>query len=345
MSSNMINHQTIGITGLGFALPETVRRNDDPVFDWIRHNNPDYAKLFQGIDERRVLAPGESLDALMLAAAVQALDDAGLAPGTIDLLIGLVSVSDYVTPNALVKLHDDLGLPARCRVLPIGTEFTTFNDSLVLADAMIRTGSGIGNVLIACGCNWTRHVSYHEATSIGAADGAGAAIMSTLVDQRRFAFVDVVTETRSKYYGAMWMAGRESGQIEPPPPFPAELYTTPLMYFGADAAKSFAEFGETAPVRAVHSLLSRNGVKPDQITLISHQTSSVLSGAWDKAIGPGQYITTLKDYGNMTLASVPVTLAMRRSEIARDHLVLLTLGMQQQTSAVLMRRRNGSTTI
>ncbi|MGA2043599.1 MAG: 3-oxoacyl-[acyl-carrier-protein] synthase III C-terminal domain-containing protein [Roseiarcus sp.] len=337
----MTNHETIGVTGLGFAAPETVRRNDDPIFDWIRKNNPDYAKLFQGIDERRVLAAGETLDALMLAAAAQALDDAGLASRDIDLLIGLASVSDYVTPNALVKLHSDLGLPAHCQVLPVGTEFTTFNDSLVLADAMIRTGSGIGNVLIACGCNWTRHVSYHEATSIGAADGAGAAIMGSLVDPRRFAFVDVVTETQSKYYGAMWMGGRESGRIDPPPPYSAGLYTTPLMYFGAEAAKSFAEFGETAPVRAVNRLLSRNGVKPGEITLISHQTSSVLIDAWNKAIGPGQYITTLKDYGNMTVASVPFTLAMRRREIAHDHLVLLTLGMQQQTSAVLLRRRAG----
>ena len=209
----MLNHETIGVTGFGFAVPETVRRNDDPIFDWIRQNNPDYAKLFQGIDERRVLAPGESLDSLMLAAAGRALEEAGRAPRDIDLLIGLASVSDYVTPNALVKLHADLGLPAHCQVLPVSTEFTTFNDSLVLADAMIRTGSGIANVLIACGCNWTRHVSYHEATCIGAADGAGAAIMGPLVDHRRFAFVDVVTETQSKYYGAMWVGGRESGQM------------------------------------------------------------------------------------------------------------------------------------
>lgn len=337
----MTNHETIGVNGLGFAVPETVRRNDDPIFDWIRKNNPDYAKLFQGIEERRVLAPGETLDGLMLAAASRALEEAELAPRDIDLLIGLASVSDYVTPNALVKLHADLGLPDHCQALPVGTEFTTFNDALVLADAMIRTGRGIGNVLIACGCNWTRHVSYHEATCIGAADGAGAAVMGPLVDRSRFALVDVVTDTQSKYYGAMWMGGRESGAIDPPPPYSPALYTTPLMYFGAEAAKSFAEFGEKAPVQAVQRLLSRNGVDPGAITLMSHQTSSVLIEAWGKAIGPGQYITTLTDFGNMTVASVPVTFAMRRREIAHDHLVLLTLGMQQQTSAVLLRRQRG----
>jgi 3-oxoacyl-[acyl-carrier-protein] synthase-3 len=335
----MSDKDTIGITGVGFAVPRTVRKNDDPIFDWIHSNEPDYAALFKGFEERRVLAADETIVDLMATATRAALADAGLVTEDIDLLIGIASVSDFVTPNALVQVHRELGLPPRCQVLPIGTEFTTFNDSIVLAEAMIRTGRGIRNALIICGCNWTWHVSYHEATAIGAADGAGAAVIGVTARKDSFSFVDVVTETQTNFYGAMRMAGRSVKIISPPPPYPAEAYTTPLMYFGGEAAKSFNEFGEKAPPEIVHRLLKRNGVNPDEITIISHQTSSVLIDAWNAAIKPRQYLTTLKTFANMTVASVPVTLAARYDEIECDHLVLLTLGMQQQASAVLLRRQ------
>lgn len=285
-----------------------------------------------------MLAPDETLAGLMSAASKQALADARLEVQDVDLLIGVASVSDYVTPNTLVQAHRDLGLPARCQALPIGAEFTTFNDSLVLAEALIRTGRGLRNALVVCGCNWTRHVSYHEATCIGAADGAGAAVVALTDDCDRFALVDVVTETSTGYYGAMRMAARKVGEIQPLPPYPAESFSTPLMYFGDEAAKAFQEFGAKTPPRIVDKLLRRNGLASEEITLISHQASSVLIDAWAAAIEPGQYLTTLAEYANMTSASVPVTLAARYADIARDNLVLLTIGLQQQASAVLLRR-------
>lgn len=331
--------KTARVKGVGFAVPDEIRGNDAPIFEWIKANKPPHSDLFAGFDQRRILAPGETLETLMATAATRAMADAGLAAGDIDLLIGVASVSDYVSPNGLVQLHQQLGLPARCQALPLGTEFTIFNDGLVLAEALIRTGRGLRNALIVCGCNWSRHVSYHEATCIGAADGAGAAVMAVTEDQDRFALVDVVTDTYTKYYGAMRMAIRQVGPIDPPPPYLPESFTTPLMYLGDEAAKQYQEYGAKVPPRIVDRLLRRNGLAADEITLIAHQASSVLIDAWTTAIKPGQYLSTLTEYANMTSASVPVTLAARYGEIARNNLVLLTIGMQQQTSAVLLRRR------
>lgn len=330
--------QAVRVTGTGFAVPAQIRGNDSSVFDWIRAHNPDHAGLFTGYRDRRVLAPDETLAALMQEAAALALADAGLAACDVDLLIGLASVAEDVSPNALVALHRGLGLPARCQALPIGTEFTVFNDALVLAEALIRTGRGLGNALIVCGCNWTRHVSYHEVTCIGAADGAGSAVVAVSDDESRFALVDVVTETDTSFYRAMHVAARDAGTIVPTPPYAPQSYTTPLMYFGDEAAKAFKEFGAVVPPRIVAELLRRNRIASGSITLIAHQASSVLADAWATAIGPGQYLTTLTEYANMTIASVPATLAACRSEIAFDNLVLLTIGMQQQASAVLLRR-------
>lgn len=331
---------TVRIIGTGFAVPDQIRTNDAPVFDWIRANRPPHADLFQGLERRRVLAPGETLEGLMATAAARALAEAGLRGADIDLLVGVASVSDQISPNALVALHRTLDLPPHCQVLPLGTEFTVFNDGLVLAEALIRAGRGARNALVVCGCNWSRHVSYHEATCIGAGDGAGAAVLATSEHREHFALVDVETDTNTRYYGAMHVSPRRVGTIDPPPPYAAESFTIPLMSLSDEAARSYRDYGAKVPPLVADRLLRRNGVAPDAITLIGHQTSSVLSAAWAEAIRPGQYLTTLPDYGNMTSASVAVTLAARHAEIDRDALVLLTIGMQQQSSAVLLRRRS-----
>ena len=88
------------ITGVGFAVPDQIRTNDDPVFDWIRTHSTSHSDLFQGIERRRVLAPDETLAGLMSAAATRALADSGLEAQDVDLLIGAGSVSDYVVRNA-----------------------------------------------------------------------------------------------------------------------------------------------------------------------------------------------------------------------------------------------------
>ena len=50
-------------------------------------------------------------------------------------------MSELITPNMLAHVHAELGLPAHAPALPLGDDFTNFNSGLVVADALIRTGS------------------------------------------------------------------------------------------------------------------------------------------------------------------------------------------------------------
>src|SRR6266540_4575813 len=165
--------ERIAITGVGYAAPAQIRTNDDPVFDWLKRHQPAGMDLFQGYNERRVLAPEEDLMDIMVPAAQQALDSAGLDAKDVDMLLGCASVGDYITPNALACVHAELKLPSRTWVIPTNDEYESFLSGTLLANALVQSGWG-RNVLIICGCNWTRHVSYHTPQSISAADGAGA---------------------------------------------------------------------------------------------------------------------------------------------------------------------------
>jgi len=93
-----------------------------------------------------------------------------------------------------------------------------------------------------------------------------------------------------------------------------------------------------APPELVLNLLKKNRLKPEQVTVISHQASSVLLDAWRNKIKPKTYLDTLKEFGNLTLASMGVTFAHKYDEIDTQYLVLLGIGIQQQTSALLMKR-------
>jgi 3-oxoacyl-[acyl-carrier-protein] synthase-3 len=331
----------IALAGVGYFVPPLVRTNDDPIFTWLKQHQTPGQDLFRGYKERRVLACPDSLcdlpkslPDLMVPAARQALADAGLAPGDVDVLLGDASVSEHGTPNELADVHCRLGLPASAWIVPVNL-MANFNTSLLLAHSLVQAGR-CRHALIVCGCNWTRHVNYRTAQSISAADGAGAAVVALTDDDSRFALADAETVCDSADYGAMYMAGEPVRTVD------GLCFSQPWFHITAAGVTAFQTFGEKAPGEMVKRLLNRNGIEGSQICLISHQASRVLLDAWSAAIGPGQYLDTLEQFGNMVGANVPVNLAYHRDHIAKEELVLLGVGPEFMASALLLRRGDRS---
>ncbi len=328
------------ILGTGYCVPKTIRGNDDPIFAWLHANNPPGKDLFAGYEQRRVLADGEDLMTIMVPAARSALAAAKLAAADVDLLLGIGSVSDYDPPNALSQLHRELGLSATCWVLPLANDFSNFNAGLLLADAMIRAARAT-NVLVAVGTNWTRHVDYHTPQAISAADGAAAVVVGAggRAGRRGWRIVDQQVLMATEHYGSMIMA-RQPVALAPPVDGYSRLDTPPTFVITADGAKAFGSFGVDASVAAVLELLKRNRLAGADISLISHQASSVLTNAWQAAIQPAQYLGTLALFANMTAANIPVNLAWAELNegIAKDHLVLFALGPDMHAHALLLTR-------
>jgi 3-oxoacyl-[acyl-carrier-protein] synthase-3 len=329
----------IAIVGVGYSVPDEIRGNDDPIFHWLHQHHPSGQDLFQGYQYRRVLPPEKGLMSLMLPAAQRAISDAGLQPSAIDLVLGDASVSTYVTPNTLAQVHAKLGLPTSTGVIPLNSEFTNFNDAVVLATAMIETGRA-SNVLVVCGGNWTRYVDYHTPQAISASDGAGAAVIGWTSDSSKFALVDSAAAVASNYYGSMYMEGDKCTVRWPTPDYPdeGELYTRSYFHLTEAGQEAYKEFGIPVPGQITNQVLERNKLTGSDIALVSHQSSSVLMNAWEAAIKPAQYLTTLEDFANMTLATIPVNLAYCYEQIKMNHLVLLGVGNQVQASAVLLAR-------
>ncbi|CAN5843306.1 MAG: 3-oxoacyl-ACP synthase [Gemmatimonadetes bacterium] len=335
----MDDNRRVGILGAGYTVPANIRTNDDPIFDWLRQNTPPDQSLFVGYDRRHVLSPGETLDDIMIPAATRALDAAGVAARDIDLLLGYASVSEFIMPNALARVHHALNLPARCWILPLNNEYSNFNAAVVLATAMIESGRA-ANALIVCGGNWTQYVNYHTPQSVSAADGAGAAVVGRTADPSRFVVVDYENETQSGSYGVMYMqpdpitgtAATGAGTSAQP------AFTRPYFHITQAGFEEFQQFGGNVPPQVVKRLLDRHGLTGSDITLIAHQTSAGLITLWKNAIQPALFLESLQTMANMTLASIPVNLACFYDRIQTPHLVLLGIGPELHTNAVLLRR-------
>lgn len=325
------------ILGTGFWVPSQVRTNDDPIFDWIKQNNPNGMALFTGYDQRRVLAPGEDLMTIMVPAAQGAMEDAGIAPDQIDLLLGYGSVGEFQSPNDLSLLNARLGLRANCWTIAMNNEFSNFNAALFFADALIRAGR-IRHALVCVGCNWTRHVDYHTAQSVSAADGAAAAVLGNGGTEAQWEVVDYETINDFSYYNSMFMKGEPAQDVQGTP-----TWTEPVFQITPRGISGFKQFGEEATPKAALAVMARHGLKGSDIALVSHQASSVLLEQWQSAIQPAEYFNTIAEYANVTLANVPLNLACgtSRNAFTKHWLILLSVGADMHANALLLHRVRG----
>jgi len=353
------------ILGLGYKVPDGRRENDDPIFAYLNELKKKFpSDPFEGYDTRHVLAEGENLIDIIKPAAQEALETAGVSADDIDLLIGCASVGKYIVPSDLYELHKELKLSPRALVIPLGNDFTNFNVALVLADALIRVGRA-GKILIAIGGHWTRLVDYHTIQAFGAADGAAAAVVGLPSDEedvkleewQKWHVVDHETLAVSQNFGFMYLAdtirtfrapGPSLARAEPP----NVLWTSPCFHITPDGVRAIDGFGANVAWKAASKLLERVGINSKQVTLIPYQDSAKLLKAWKDKIDPADMFETVKHYANMTVANVPVNLALallpqkmkQRTDVEREdfkvqtpYIVLLSVGPDMHAHAVLLK--------
>ena len=329
------------ILGTGHAVPPSVRLNADPYFDPYREKNlgKSDSDLFQGYEKRHFLADGEKVVDLMVTAAQMAMQDAGVTPAQIDMLIGDASISDYLVPNGISEVHKKLGLSAAAWPLAVTSAFSQFNAAVMMADALIRAGRA-KYVLIALGDNWTGYVHPDTQQALSAADGAAACVVGPGRDTSGWALVDTRTEVANDYFGGMFMA---SDLV----PGPEGNLTKPYFQIMPKGVEGFLKFAAVRPqalalqqLNATADLKQVDG-KWQDLSFVCHQASSVLINVWVKAINPENTIITLTDYANMVHCSSLFNLSWgmkNRPDFTQNWLQTLCIGPDMHVNVSLFRR-------
>ena len=165
------------ITGTGSALPGKVLTNFD--LERMIDTTDEWIVARTGIRERRIAVEGEYTSTFASAAALKALEAAGVAPNQIGLIVVGTITPDYPFPSTACIVQQSIGATkAVCFDLSAGC--SGFLYALASAEKFIRAG-GIKKVLVIGAEVLSRIVDWSDRnTCLLFGDGAGAVVLEAV---------------------------------------------------------------------------------------------------------------------------------------------------------------------
>jgi 3-oxoacyl-[acyl-carrier-protein] synthase-3 len=272
-----------------------------------------------GIKERRIAAEDEATSDLALRASHLALEQAGLRPNEIDLIIVPTATPDMVFPCTASLLQDRLGA-THAGAFDLSSACTGFIYGAATATGLIASGM-YDTVLVAAAECFSRVVDWTDrSTCILFGDGAGAAVFRPGDDSSRF----LGFELGSDGSGGDLLKIPSSGSRLPPS---AETVKNGQQYVQMAGGGVF-KFAVRIVVDASLAVLEKCGYSPSDVDwFVPHQANIRIIDAAVKRLelSPDQVVTNVDRYGNTSAASIPLAL----DELRRD-------GRVQKGDLVLM---------
>lgn len=300
----MIRKTKTVLRGTGSSLPTRIVSNDEFV-DTI-DTSDEWIRTRTGIRERRFVSVGETSATLGIAAAKNALAQAHIAPGELDLIVCATVTPDMMTPANACAIQAALG----CRVIPafdISAACTGFLYAMSIGDQFIRSGSA-KNVLIVGTEVLSRAMDFTDRnTCILFGDGAGAAVL-TASDQidRGIHSIRLFADGTNQHLIQV------PGKVTPP----SAVDEKPHDFIRMNGREVF-RFAVCRMIELIEEALmecQRTGRKID--LLIPHQVNQrIIDAALESTDFPSDRVmVNLDRYGNTSAASVPIALDEAMSE-------------------------------
>ena len=315
----------ISITGLGSRVPDRIVTNEelsqhvDTSDEWIVTRT--------GIRERRIAAPEEALTDLALPACRAALDQAGVHPAEIDLLIVATVTPDMTFPSSGAILADQLGAP-EAAAYDLSAGCTGFMYALAQAYGMLAGGLA-HKALVVGGDVLSRILDWSDrSTLVLFGDGAGAVVLEA-VPSGGFLGFELGAEGAGGVH--LWLPGSGSRLVDD-----ANGY---VKMNGREVFK----FATRVLVASADALLAECDVSIDDVDVyVPHQANVRIIDHATKKLGiPSERVVVNVDrYGNTSSGSIPLALADAAAEgrLHEGTLVLMTgMGAGLTWGSALMR--------
>lgn len=181
----------VGIVGLGANYPDKVLAN--ATVESGCGLDPGYIVAKTGIEERRIVGPGETASGLSVAAARQALEHAGVGADALDLIVAATFTADYRMPALAAKVHAMLGAK-KAGAFDVMANCTAFQVGLAVASDRMAADPTLSHALVLGTAIVSRFLDFTDpSSSIYFGDGAGAAILGRVPDGYGFLAHDIMT--------------------------------------------------------------------------------------------------------------------------------------------------------
>ncbi len=307
------NGVRVGITGLGTHVPERVLTNAelaeivDTSDEWIQERT--------GIRERRIAADDEALTDIALPAARAALEDAGVQPADIDLLVCATVTPDMMFPTSSALLADTLKMP-NAAAYDLLAGCTGFVYAVVQAYSMVASGLS-RRALVVGGDVLSKILDWRDrSTLVLFGDGAGAVVIEP-VDRGGFLGFELGADGSGGEH--LWLPGSGSRRFDDPDAY--------VKMNGREVFK----FATRILVSSAEQVLAECGKTIDDVDVyIPHQANKrIIDYAVDKLGVPREKtIVNVDRYGNTSSGSIPLALTDARADgLLRDGALVLMTGM------------------
>ena len=164
------------IIGLGSYLPAKVLTNDD--LSKMVDTNDEWITERTGIKERRISDPlTDKPSQMVVKAAMQAVEDAGIDPKDIDLIVTASTTSDLMFPTLSCVIHRALDCNEECGTFDVNSACPGWIAAYNAAQGFIESGNAKLALVagVECTSNFVNWEDRGQCILFG--DGAGAAIL------------------------------------------------------------------------------------------------------------------------------------------------------------------------
>ena len=313
-----MNVRRAKITAVSHYLPERRVTNKD--LEKIVDTSDEWIFARTGIRERRVAEKGQATSDLGAAAAKRLLDNRGLNPAEIDLIIVATVTPDMFFPSSACLLQTKIGANKAWAFDLLGA---CSGFLYALATAAQFVGAGTHKKVLVVGADiMSSIIDFQDrATCVLFGDGAGAVLVEP-AEEGEEGIIDFIL--RSDGTGGQFLYMPGGGSLNPPS---AETVEKKMHYVHQDGKNVF-KYAVRGMADVSHEILVRHGLSGDDLKLyIPHQANlRIIQAAVDRmGLAPSQVAINIDRYANTTAGTIPICLseAVEFKQIKKNDLILL----------------------
>ncbi len=301
------------IRGTGSYVPKNIVKND--FFEGIGSSDKwIYENL--GIKERRI-STGETTSDLAYKAGLSAIQNAGLLPSDVDLIILATATADRQAPSCACFVQEKLN----------AKNAVAFDISAVCSGALFATSTGVQyiksgmykNVLVIGADTFSNITDWSQRDSVFFGDGAGAIMLSDTTEDKGFLDFILYTDGTGKEHFTIPAGGSEK---------PASNVTVANgdHFFQMNGPEVYKTAIDLVP-KCINEILTKNKRSIDEIKfLLPHQPSiKILQEVAKRVNMPFEKVKTNMDrYANTSGGTIPMILdeTIKNNEFENGDLLL-----------------------
>src|SRR5438552_11512489 len=292
--------RTVSIIGTGSYVPEKILTNED--LSRMVDTSDEWITTRTGIKERRIAAKDEHTSDMATKAALAAIEQAGITPAEIDLILLATATPDMLFPATACLVQTRIGA-TRAACLDVSAACAGFLFAVEIAQQFItshtyETVLVIGAEKLSSITNWS-----DRNTCVLFGDGAGAAILRHRGGTHGVISTHIGSDGR--YSDILFMPG--GGSRCPITRENAHLNLATIHMTGKEVYKQAV----TAMLSAAKKALDEAGLSINDIAcVIPHQANlRIIEAIADRlGISRDKMFVNLYRYGNTSAAAVAIAL-------------------------------------